>query len=159
VAPYVTRDIAGRRRDDRPDAGAHEAMSFVVFGSGCAGTNGVVPSIGSSGSLALGSATFAVDLGQALPSSVALLAIGLSETQSVLGPLPIALGGGCFLQVSADAVLFALVSATGTASVARQIPLNPALRGTTFYYQYGVLDPGAGSLLGIAVTAAAAKQL
>jgi len=156
---FVTDDFAGRLRDSQPDAGAFESTSFALYGQGCAGTNALVPQMGSSGTVALGSTNFAFTLTQARGSTLAVLFGGLSRTQSTAGPLPFALGGGCFILASPEAVVSTVTSPGGAATAPYSIPANPALSGVNLFWQWGVIDPNSGSPFGITVSAGAALQL
>jgi hypothetical protein len=132
--------------------------SYVTFGSGCPGSLGVTtltpvafPRVGS---------TMTVDLAN-LPLQSALLAVGLSNTTSALGPLPVDLGPfgmpGCFGRVSADVTV--LVSGGDPATFAFAIPANAALAGLQFYHQALVFDPAAGNAVFMVVSDAAAARI
>jgi hypothetical protein len=156
---YVVADYAGRLRDAAPDAGAYETTSFALFGRSCAGTGGLVPAMSSSGTVALGSTNFAFELTQARATTLALLFGGLSRTQAGAVPLPFAIGGGCSILVSPDAVRSTLTSAAGAATLPQAIPASTAFAGVDLYFQWAVLDPQSGSSFGIAVSEGGALQL
>ena len=59
----------------------------VPYGAGCAGTAALVPAIGANGSPRLGNAGFAFTLGNALPSSVAVLFAGFAPDNVAIGPV------------------------------------------------------------------------
>ncbi len=156
---YVTDDYAGRLRDSQPDAGAYESTSFAFFGQGCAGTNSLVPDLDSTGTVALGSTNFAFQLTQAPPATLAVLMGGLSRTFSSAGPLPFAIGGGCAVQVSPDALTSTVTTAQGTSTSPFPIPNSPSLSGYDLFFQWAVIDAGSGSPYGITVSDAGALQL
>ncbi|MBK8100229.1 MAG: hypothetical protein IPK26_24260 [Planctomycetes bacterium] len=156
---YVTTDHQNRLRDTTPDAGAYELSGFAVYGTGCAGTGGAVPAMGSSGTVALGSNNFAITLSNGLPNALAVLLGGGSRTQSTFGALPFALGGNCFLNASPDATNVVFTDPNGAAPAPLNIPNNPGLLGNSIFFQWAVLDPGSGSAYGIATTAGGALQL
>jgi hypothetical protein len=155
----VVTDHDGRLRDAAPDCGAYELSGFALYGTGCAGTAGLVPALGSQGSVALGSTTFAVTLGQGAASSLALLFGGLSRTQSGPVSLPFALGGGCAVLASPDAVRTAFTDPAGATSAGLGIPNRASLVGTNVYFQWAVVDPAAPSTYGVTVSNAGALQL
>ncbi len=156
---YVTAAMAGRLRDAQPDAGAFEGAGFATFGIGCAGTGALVPQIGSVGTVAPGSATFGVTLQNALPGALCLLWGGGSRTMSGPQTLPFPIGGGCAIQASPDAIVFNVSSGAGTASLPIGIPMNPVFIGTDLNFQWGVLDAGSASPLGITVSDGGVLQL
>jgi hypothetical protein len=118
----------------------------AMFGAGCQGSAGV-PSLTPANSPQLG-ITFNQNAANLEPNGVyAFMAIGLSDTAFVFGPLPFnlqafGLGAGCNLLCSADvALLFPVVGGSGTFSFA--VPMNPGLGGVTIFYQCASIDPGA----------------
>ncbi|MCB9877748.1 MAG: hypothetical protein H6835_09125 [Planctomycetes bacterium] len=152
TSTWVTDDFAGRLRDANPDAGAYESTSFALYGHGCAGTGGLAPALGSSGTAALGSPNFAFELSQAPPISIAVLAGGV---QSVAVPL----GGGCDLLTTPDAMVAFVTDPSGLVTVPFGIPNNPALSGSNSYFQFAVADIGSASPLGLSFTEGGALQL
>jgi len=156
---WVTTDFAGRLRDAQPDAGAYESTSFAHYGQGCPGTSALVPAIGNSGTAALGSTTFGFLLAQAAPNTLAVLMGGLSRTMSSVGPLPYAIGGGCAILVSPEALVSAVSTMQGTASLPFPIPNTVSLSGYDLFFQWAVVDAGSGSPYGITVSDAGALQL
>lgn len=155
---YVTTDYSDRLRDAAPDAGAYESTSFARFGQGCPGVNAQVPQLGSTGAVALGSANFALTLQQAAGGTLAVLMGGLSRTSSTLGTLPLAIGGGCAILVSPDALITALTTGGGAATVAFPIPNTPSLAGFDLFFQWAVVDAASGSSYGIVVSDGGALQ-
>lgn len=103
------------------------------YGQGCPGTGGLVPKIAADDAPRLG-ATVAFDLRDALPGSIALLALGLTGLQ-------IPLGGGCSLLNDALFVSSVPISPSGTTSLSQALPSSPALVGVSLFAQYAVLDP------------------
>ncbi|MEZ6036226.1 MAG: NosD domain-containing protein [Planctomycetota bacterium] len=148
---WVTDDFAGRLRDANPDAGAYESTSFALFGQGCAGTGGLIPALGNSGTAQLGSTNFAFELTQTQPISIAVLFGGLSQ-------LSLPLGGTCELLASPDATVVLVTDAAGMASAPFPIPNNSALSGANLYFQIAVSDTGSSSPLGLAFTEGGALQ-
>lgn len=156
---FVVDDLAGRLRDPLPDCGAYEMSGFAYYGQGCAGTGSLVPAIGSSGLVAVGSTNFSVDLSNSPANTLAFLVGGNSRTTSGATTLPFDLGGGCSVLAAPVALVGRLTSATGTASVALSIPPNPALSGTDIFFQYLVTDAGSPSPYGITSSPGGALQL
>jgi len=156
---FVVDDLAGRLRDPLPDCGAYEMSGFAYYGQGCAGTGSLVPAIGSSGLVAVGSTNFSVDLSNSPANTLAFLVGGNSRTTSGATTLPFDLGGGCSVLAAPVALVGRVTSATGTASVALSIPPNPALSGTDIFFQYLVTDAGSPSPYGITSSPGGALQL
>lgn len=156
---YVDHDRGGRLRDPRPDAGAYESSGFAFYGSGCAGTGSNVPAIASSGQVALGSTSFAVDLQNALPGSLALLFAGFSRTAYNSVPLPFAIGGGCQILAAPQVLMLSVTDVAGAASQPLPIPNIPTLFGRDLFLQWAVLDPGSASAFGLAVSQGGALQI
>ena len=111
------------------------------------------------GTVALGSTTFAMQLTQAPPTTVAALFGGLSRTVSTLGPLPLPIGGSCAILVSPDASVAFVTSATGTVNAPFPIPATPTLSGLDVFFQWAVLDSTSASVLGVTVSEGGALQL
>jgi hypothetical protein len=156
---YVTTDYAGRLRDSQPDAGAYESTSFAYFGAGCAGTNAMVPALGSTGTVALGSTNFAFTLAQAAPSTLAVMMGGFSRTLSNLGLLPLSIGGGCSILVSPEGLTSTVTSPQGAATFNFGIPNSPGLVGYDLFFQWAIIDAASGSPYGITTSDAGALQL
>jgi len=155
----VTTDFDGRLRDATPDIGAYELSGFAFYGLGCAGTGGLVPAIGNTGTIAIGSANFAVTVSQANANSVAILLAGFSRTVFNSVPLPFDIGGGCSVQAAPDLTFLAFTDPGGAGSFTTGIPNNPLLIGLSVFFQWGVVDPNSGSSLGATVSNAGALQL
>jgi hypothetical protein len=134
------------------------AANYVAYGVGCAGALGVPGLAAAPGSLPLPGAVFTATISGA-PAGVALMATGLSDTQSGGLPLPAPLDvlgmAGC--QLFADVIWLDAVVATGT-TVAWSLLLTPgsSLLGVRFFQQGFVLDPAANPFGLVASNAAAA---
>lgn len=129
---------------------------YGFFGPGCAGALGTPTNVATS-QPRLGN-TLGVAVGNA-PANAGFMVLGLSNTSSLYGPLPIDLGvvgaPGCPGRVSDD-VKTLLVSPGTTLNFALAIPNNPGLLCVRFYTQCFVLDPAANGLGIITSDAAAA---
>jgi hypothetical protein len=129
---------------------------YSTFGPGCAGSLGVtsllptaLPRVGQTASVTLNH----------LPQNLAIMLLGLRNTTSSYGALPLELTGfgmpGCFGRVRPDVSV--AVSGTGNAATYTfAIPNNTALLGLRFYHQAVVVDPNAGNALGAVMSDAAA---
>ena len=103
-------------------------------GTGCAGTNQVVPSCSARGLPRLGEAGFAVSLQHARAQSPA--AFALSEGRSDLALL------ACTFHLAAPVFSIAhLTDGTGLAQQPLPIPNQPVLLGLELFVQWGVKDP------------------
>jgi hypothetical protein len=123
------------------------AASVTYAGAGCAGTLGVPPQL-STIDLPWLAETFDLEVGPVPTNTIGLMAYGLSNTTSGLGPLPASLAPigmvGCTLQV--DPVLIDAFLASGaTATWNRPIPNDPLLLGQTIYCQGAAFDTGANA--------------
>ncbi|HET6203975.1 MAG TPA: integrin alpha, partial [Planctomycetota bacterium] len=132
-----------------PDVGKAYAYSGIPagvapFGSGCAGSLGVAPRIGATGTPAVGT-TFEVHLSRTLAGALAVLLVGASNATLPGGPpLPLNLGllgmPACELLVSLDATVPATTAGpgpgSGHASFPLAIPPDPALVGGVGYLQW-----------------------
>ncbi len=158
---YVQLDFAGRPRDIKPDIGAYEVQPLVpyqVFGQGCAGNGGKVPTIGMSGNLKIGSNDFFVTLGNATGGNGVSAFFALGVTKTTLN-----FGGGCTLLVTPSLLLQLPVSGfpgpgNGSSSLKLPIPNNPKLMGAKAHVQWGVVDPAAVGI-GIAFSSGATLSL
>jgi hypothetical protein len=134
------------------------AANYVAFGAGCAGSQGVPLLANVAGSLPLPGAVFTATIG-GVGSGLALMATGLSDTQSGGLPLPLPLAAigmpGCDLLV--EALQLDVVPAVGSAaSWSWSLPAGSALLGVRFYQQGFVLDPAANAFGFVASNAAVA---
>ena len=114
----------------------NSSVAFVLpYGSACAGTPGE-PVIAASGLPTIGNQSFAVTVAQALPHSLAI-PVGANAPNSI------ALGSGCWLLLDIPLVFLPsqTTDAAGNASVGFAVPNNPALVGSSLFFQWAVLDP------------------
>ena len=109
--------------------------SWVAYGTGCMGANGVpvlqlvsLPAIGGTLSLAV----------QNLAGSFAFMVTGLGQLSVPLQPIGLGFGAGCTLLVSPDAVEL-LSQAAGSATWSLAIPSVPALAGMHLFNQVAEL--------------------
>ncbi len=122
-----------------------DKADYSLFGIGCKGSNGLVPSLTATGLPQLGK-TVQINLANApTPVSPAVLILSTSNAT----PLPADLTGagapGCFLYVRPD-FLLGLAATNGKASVKLPIPNSPSLLCARFYNQFLVVDPKANKL-------------
>ena len=130
-------------------AGSTEPAVTAIYGDGCPGAGGLVPTIAASGGApAVGNPLFALELTDAEPGSLGVLALGASATQLTAGgsPLPLPLGTfaagfapGCNLEVGDLASTAFVFPTNGAASLTLPIPNSAALSGLHFYGQWGLL--------------------
>ena len=109
--------------------------TYSKFGNGCAGPIGT-PTNQSTGAR-IGQ-NFVVDVGNCPTPELALFYIGVSNTTSSLGALPIDLGllgaPGCFARISPDISQFGF-GATGLVSFSTAIPNDPYFLSVSIYTQ------------------------
>lgn len=109
--------------------------TYAVYGSGCTGPNGI-PSNTSTGAR-IGQ-NFVVDVGNCPTPELALFYIGVSNTTSNLGSLPIDLGvlgaPGCFARISPDISQFGF-GASNLVSFSTAIPNDPYFLSISIYTQ------------------------
>jgi hypothetical protein len=133
-------------------------LDSFVFGQGCQGSGGAVPVLNSVGLSQLGSANYRLQLHDALAPSVALLMIGISDSNWLGIPLPLPLGGGCSLYTGPE-LTFSVPTAgagpgVGTGEQAfPAIPNDPLLRRAPIFAQWLVVDAGGPAGLGFTTTA------
>ncbi len=122
------------------------AAGFGFMASGCAGTMAAA-TIDTVSRPQLGG-LFSVNVTN-LPLSYADLIIGLSNTTSPFGPLPLGLApfglSGCSAYVSPD-LIFPVGGAANTANFSVGLPPDPALQCLQFFMQAIVYDPAANTL-------------
>ncbi len=127
---------------------------YGYMGNGCPSSLGI-SNLTSSSAPVLGG-TLTVDVNN-LPLNVAVMALGLSNTSSVFGPLPVDLTAfgapGCFGLVSPDSNAV-LIGAGGSATYNLNLPNLPALLCTQIFNQAFVIDPAANALGGVLSDAA-----
>lgn len=119
--------------------------SSAAFGLGCPASNQLVPALTFGGSSQLGQ-TLDTNLGNALPSSVALLLIGLYMGQPFPVDLAIIGAPGCFAYFPNAASFAVFTDPVGAGSYPLPIPNNTAFTGLCFYEQWAVLDSITGGL-------------
>ncbi|MCA8953446.1 MAG: PKD domain-containing protein [Planctomycetes bacterium] len=116
----------------------------TFFAPGCAGSQPVaqLAATGTSRPQLGTSTTLQVDN---LPVNAGILMIGVSDTISPFGPLPLPLGPfgmpGCTAYASPDANVL-MLGAGGSAQFTLALPNNPTFAGIHYYMQTLVLDPG-----------------
>lgn len=122
------------------------SAKFIPFGTADTTSIGTTPQIGNNGLPWLG-AYIEVTLSGAVPSQPVLLAMGVSNTTSRFGPLPLNLGfigiPGSTLYVSDEYRYPASANSLGNAVIPFVVPSNASLAGQSFYLQWRVGDPGA----------------
>ncbi len=122
--------------------------TVTPFGQGCSIDGSTPPvAISSGGIVAPGSAQFlgGQNLGANAP---ALVIFGLSNTQSLLGALPLTLNGtNCDVLVSQDATVFTVADASGELADFPFVPAAvPAFSGIVLHQQLAVFAPNANAL-------------
>ncbi len=126
------------------------------FGTGCPGSGGAFPVIGTTSSPCIGNSNFGLSVSNALGGTVAVLITGFSASSYQGVPLPMNLAPlgvpGCFLLVSPDLLSGAGTtgSGAGSGSATTGIPIPPiaGLLGASAYFQWYVVDPGPSILPG-----------
>lgn len=123
--------------------GPSQVATMLEFGSGCQGSNGLVPRLGFSAPPALGT-QFAVTLGNAPGNGLAAMIFGTSRVADPLGALPRDLGmlgmPNCTQYIDLAGLYGVLASAGGTASLSFTLPPNPLFAGTRVPVQWLCLD-------------------
>ena len=127
------------------DAVLPDCPFFTSYGSGTAGTGGVVPVLASSGGAPReGNPDYAYELSAGVGGGAAFLAVAFGQ-----GLLPI-LGGTILLDVTSIKLTVPLAlggapgaPGAGAASYPLPVPIDAPLLGLTVYNQFLVLDPGA----------------
>jgi hypothetical protein len=119
-------------------------LGMVPFGVGCSGST--APVLAGVGTPQLGQ-TMVLSVTQALPNGLGLFVFGMSRTQHLGAPLPLALGGGCQLLVAADLIDAAAIDANGAASAVVIVPSDPLLVGVALHTQFAQFDPASPASL------------
>ena len=131
------------------------AAGYGYIGEGCPGSLGVSGNVAVSQPL-LGT-TMSIDFDN-LAANAAIVALGFSDTISVLGPLPLDLGAfgapGCQARVSPDATMLILGSSSA-AQLPFTIPSGTGFIGVKLFTQAFAIDPGVNALSGVMSDAAA----
>lgn len=124
---------------------------YTTFGSGCAGSTGLVALLSTRTVPALLGTTAEFLVNNTPLNAVVLMITGFSDTWWNTTPLPVELAAlgmsGCHLHVSADATTVVLASGNA-ATYQMTLPGDPAFLGFVFYNQALVLDPAAGNPFG-----------
>lgn len=115
--------------------------SFTTFCTGCPNCGVFPPAIGYTGGLpTVPNPTFKITESGACPSVPTFLILGMSDSTSGMGALPLNLAflgfPGCNLCVSPDAIVGAFTTGFGTAFVPLPIPNDEYLIGAKFYAQW-----------------------
>lgn len=109
--------------------------TYAVYGGGCAGSNGIPSNLSTGARLGQ---NFVVDVGNCPAPELALFYIGISNTTSNLGPLPIDLSvlgaPGCFARISPDLSQFGF-GASNLVSFSTAIPNDPYFLSISIYTQ------------------------
>ena len=145
-------DLDGDGGDDfvvaNQQSGDLSVLSFAQtalaqpYGTGCAGTGGLVPQIAGIDLPVQPSATFGVQLADARPFAPALLLF-------TGDPDDLDLGGGCTMLIALPAAsTLRFTDGLGADAFVFGVPASPALLGFDLYFQYAVFDP-AGAFTGI----------
>lgn len=131
------------------EVGPVATATMEVFGSGCAGTNTLAPTLGFQGRPALGG-SYGVEFGNGPAAAAVILALGSSRQFDGATPLPRDLAGlgmpGCVQYTNVLGTLFLLSSNTGAATATFTLPNNPAFASVRIPQQWVCLDPGANAL-------------
>lgn len=143
----------GRIADTWEFAGAPVTLAtYGTFGTGCAGWAGT-PWLTANGDRPVRGQPFSVFVYNLPPDHSTLMCLGLSNTNWVGVPLPIALDAlgapGCSLLVSAD-VLVPVFNWAGYATWTWVVPTAPALAGLDFLNQAAAIDHS--NVLGLVFT-------
>ncbi|MCC6672152.1 MAG: hypothetical protein IT458_13910 [Planctomycetes bacterium] len=132
------------------DVSELDTASLLAYGAGCPGHQGLVPSIEILSLPALGNASFALHVSQALPGASTAVALGASRTTFGGYRLPVDLGpigmAGCALHTDVLLVLGQTIDAQGKGALRLPIPATPVLKGQFFTGQFFVHDPNANPL-------------
>lgn len=148
----VPSDYFGMPRTPGVSIGAHEQdggipAMYVAIGAGCQGTAGVPSNIASAPPRLGTNAT--ITFGNLPAPSMAIAILGLSNTMSSFGPLPLDLSNfgapGCNARVSAEVTTF-LIGSAGSATLVMGTPNDPGLMGFSYFTQALVLDPALNAM-------------
>ncbi|MCA8951243.1 MAG: hypothetical protein KDE27_17180 [Planctomycetes bacterium] len=129
-------------------AGTEPAVG-APYGVGCPGASSIVPTVGASGGPpTIGNTSFAIQLADAEPGTLAGLVFGLYSNRQTAagGALPLDLqtfnvgfASGCGLEIGGILTTVFRFQAGGTANVGFAIPNSGTFTGLHFYSQWGVL--------------------
>ena len=123
------------------------------FGTGCAGTGGLVPALAATGLPTTGNAAFAAQVTNALGLAPWFIGLSLSHTQTILN-------GSCTLYLG-DPISWVLqfTDGSGQGSFNLPIPAGPSFSGLDIYFQGAVLDPNGLYSPGVSVSNALRIQI
>lgn len=120
------------------EAASRPPHGVVLYGTGLAGTGGLVPVVGANSVPKAGNATFAITLEDALPNAASYLLLGIGQVNLQV------YGGTLLVDLFGPSFVLALNSgATGALAVPAPIPSTPSPVGIEFNAQWIVTDPGA----------------
>jgi hypothetical protein len=123
---------------------------FPSFGTACAGTAGTPQLQGTSPARLGRTLSWAADT--LMPNSIGIWVVGSSRTQHLGLPLPASLlpfgAPGCEVSVAPETLLLVLGNASGVATFAAAIPVDPMLLDLVLFVQHAQLD-AAANLLGL----------
>jgi hypothetical protein len=122
-----------------------EPLGLTQWGNGCPGLNNLTPVIGSTGQSSVGSFNFLVTLSNAFGGVPGAFLMGNHADFDI--------GGGCHVYNDLTFSLFMTISGAGpgngSAAMPVIIPNNPTLAGFVADVQWGILDPGSASFVGV----------
>jgi len=152
--------LGGGRTPELPLAISGTTGSLTLYGSGCRGSNALVPSLTGVGAPRIG-ATFTERISNAPAGAPVVLGTGASRTTWLGVPLPANLAAFgaplCNLLAAYDLTLTA-AAASGTATFDLAIPANPEFVGV-HVFQQGLVVDAAANALGLAFTQGADLRL
>ena len=128
-----------------------EPLGAVPFGTGCAGANASVPTLGSVGTSQLGNSMFRITLANALGGAPTTLILGGSRSEYRSSPLPVGFGADCSLRAAPDLLIPFMAQGSGagngTANATIPIPNTPVLLGSVVYSQWAQVDAASSASL------------
>ncbi|MBL8897967.1 MAG: VCBS repeat-containing protein [Planctomycetes bacterium] len=126
--------IANQGSDDLSVHLGELLAQSLAFGTGCAGTGGLVPLLAGTGLPTLGNAAFGLHLSQA--RAVAPFLVLLSATTSEIAV------GSCTLYLGAPLIsILRFTNGSGENDYVFGVPNDPLLLGATVFFQDAVFDP------------------
>ncbi|MBK9385665.1 MAG: VCBS repeat-containing protein [Planctomycetes bacterium] len=126
--------IANQGSDDLSIHLGELVAQSLAFGTGCAGTGGLVPLLAGTGLPTLGNASFGLHLSQA--RAVAPFLVLLSATTSEIAV------GSCTLYLGAPLIsILRFTNGSGENDYVFGVPNDPLLLGAAVYFQDAVFDP------------------
>lgn len=132
-------------------------LAVEAYGTGCAGSGGYVPAVGSSNLPAVNTNTFSFDVADLNGPGLAVYLADVTNTTWAGGTLPLALGGGCSLLTGGSIALFHPVvtngPGSGSASQLLTVPNSPGLAGLSLFAQWACYDTAAPNPYGFTMSA------